>query len=204
MNRCSSAIQENLALLYHRNVQVLDVFISRILLEIAGATASFITLSVFFIGIESIQPPVDALKVVFGWFMLAWFGSSLALAIGAATAYSEIVDRIWHPTAYLLFPLSGAAFMVEWMPPAAREYILLLPMVHGVELVREGYFGNVVRTHYDMGYMATINLVVASWQAWCCSDMRPSGSRRMIRHRERHQDATTRDSGHATCWTAST
>jgi len=158
VNRCSSAIQENLALLYHRNVQVLDVLISRALLEIAGATASFITLSVFFIGIESIQPPVDALKVVFGWFMLAWFGSSLALAVGAATAYSEIIDRIWHPAAYLLFPLSGAAFMVEWMPQAAREYILLLPMVHGVELVREGYFGNVVRTHYDIGYMATINL----------------------------------------------
>ena len=67
---------------------------------------------------------------------------------------------MWHPIAYLLFPLSGAAFMVDWLPPSAREYALMLPMVHGVELLREGYFGNSVRTHHDAGYMATINLVL--------------------------------------------
>ena len=151
VGRCNSAIQHNLNLLYHRNVQVIDVFITRIILEMAGATASFIVLSLFFLAIEEISPPVDLLQVVFGWLMMAWFGASLSLVIGAATAYSEIVDRIWHPAAYLLFPLSGAGFMVDWLPPAAQQVVLLLPMVHGVEIIREGYFGNVVRTHYDIG-----------------------------------------------------
>lgn len=154
VNRCNSAIQQNLGLLYHRNVQVIDVFVTRIIIEMAGATSSFIVLSVFFIAIELIAPPVDPLMVVLGWIMLAWFGAALSLVIGAATAYSEIVERIWHPTAYLLFPLSGAAFMVDWLPPSAQEVVLLLPMVHGVEMIREGYFGNAVRTHYDVGYMA--------------------------------------------------
>jgi capsular polysaccharide transport system permease protein len=154
VGRCNSAIQQNLSLLYHRNVQVIDVFITRILLEVAGATASFVVLSVFFIAIEWIAPPTDLLLVVSGWLMLTWFGASLSLVIGAATAYSELVERIWHPTAYLLFPLSGAAFMVEWLTPGARQVVLLLPMVHGVEMIREGYFGGAVRTHYDIGYMA--------------------------------------------------
>ena len=160
VGRCNSAIQQNLNLLYHRNVQVIDVFITRIILEMAGATASFIVLSLFFLTIEWISPPVDLLKVVFGWLMMAWFGASLSLVIGAATAYSEIVDRIWHPAAYLLFPLSGAGFMVDWLPPAAQQVVLLLPMVHGVEIIREGYFGNVVQTHYDMGYMAVCCLIL--------------------------------------------
>jgi capsular polysaccharide transport system permease protein len=60
----------------------------------------------------------------------------------------------------LLFPLAGAAFMVDWLPPRAQEVVLLLPMVHGLEMVREGYFGGVVRTHYDVGYMATWSLVL--------------------------------------------
>lgn len=154
VGRCNSAIQQNISLLYHRNVQVIDVFITRIALEMAGATGSFVVLTLFFIAIEWIAPPVDLLLVVMGWLMMAWFGASLSLVIGAATAYSELVERIWHPTAYLLFPLSGAAFMVEWLPPAAQEVVLLLPMVHGVEMIREGYFGNAVRTHYDAGYMA--------------------------------------------------
>jgi capsular polysaccharide transport system permease protein len=154
VGRCNSAIQQNINLLYHRNVQVVDVFITRIVIEFAGATASFILLSIFFIAIEWIDPPIDLLQVIFGWLMLAWFGTSLSFVIGAATAYSEIFERLWHPVQYLLFPLSGAAFMVEWLPPTARHVVLLLPMVHGVEMIREGYFGNAVRTHYDVGYMA--------------------------------------------------
>lgn len=158
--RCNSGIQSNLSLLYHRNVQVIDVFITRIVLEVVGATASFLILASLFTAIEWIKPPQDALLVVGGWLMLGWFGAALGLTIGAASAYSELVDRLWHPAAYLLFPLSGAGFMVEWLPPAGQEVVLLLPMVHGVEMLREGYFGGVVRTHYDAGYMAFVNLVL--------------------------------------------
>ncbi|MCC9595501.1 MULTISPECIES: ABC transporter permease [unclassified Rubrivivax] len=160
VGRCTSGIQSNLNLLYHRNVKVIDVFVTRILLEEAGATASFIVLAAVFIGVEWIGPPQDPLLVVFGWLLLAWFGAALAMVVGAATAYSEVVERFWHPSAYLLFPLSGAAFMVDWLPTAAQKVVLLLPMVHGVELLREGYFGNAVRTHYDISYMCMANLVL--------------------------------------------
>jgi capsular polysaccharide transport system permease protein len=148
-------------LLYHRNVQVIDVMLTRIALEIAGATGSFIVLSLLFIYVGWMPLPVDLLEVVFGWLMLAWFGGSLALLIGAGTAFSEIVERLWHPAAYLLFPLSGAAFMVEWLPTSMQKVVLLLPMVHGTEILREGYFGDVVRTHYDLGYMAECCLVMS-------------------------------------------
>jgi len=158
VGRCTGAVQGNMNLLYHRNVRVIDVFISRIVLEMAGATASFIVLLLLFWGIGWIKAPDDMLLVAAGWLMLAWFGAALAMVVGAATTYSEIIDRLWHPTAYLLFPLSGAAFMVDWLTPAMQRAVLLLPMVHGVELMREGYFGRIVRTHYDMSYMASVNL----------------------------------------------
>jgi capsular polysaccharide transport system permease protein len=60
-----------------------------------------------------------------------------------------------------LVPLSGAAFMVDWLPAGMQKFVLLLPMVHGVEMVREGFFGNVVPTHYDVGYMASCCLVLS-------------------------------------------
>ncbi len=160
VSRCIGGIDANASLLYHRNVRVIDVYATRILLELGGATASFSVLAVIFLATESIYPPVDPLSVVVGWAMLGWFGGALAIFIGSATAFSHLVDRIWHPVSYLLFPLSGAAFMVDWLPPAGREVVLLLPMVHGLELIREGFFGNVVPTHYDLGYMATCNLVL--------------------------------------------
>jgi capsular polysaccharide transport system permease protein len=160
VGRCTSALQQNLNLLYHRNVQAIDVFLTRILLEIGGATASFAVLTTVFIALEMIQPPPDMMLVLFGWLMLAWFACALALNIGALTSWSHLVERLWHPISYLLFPFSGAAFMVDWLPPAAQEVVLLLPMVHGVEILREGYFGSVVKTHYDVGYLATCCLVL--------------------------------------------
>ncbi len=160
VNRCNSAIQQNINLLYHRNVRVIDVMATRILIEVCGASGSFIVLSVFFIAIEFVAPPIDMLQVLGGWLMLVWFGAALGLTIGALTSYSEVIERIWQPAAYLMFPLSGAAFMVEWLPPAFQKTVLLLPMVHGVEMVREGFFGNTVRTHYDAAYMATCSLVL--------------------------------------------
>lgn len=158
--RVSSALEQNKQLLFHRNVRAIDVFLTRIALEIGGATCSFITLSFFFIFIGWMPAPIDMLEVVSGWIMLAWFGASLALTIGGGTAFSEVVERLWHPAAYLLFPLSGAGFMVEWMPEKVQKFVLILPMVHGTEILREGWFGNVVQAHYDLGYMAACCLVL--------------------------------------------
>jgi capsular polysaccharide transport system permease protein len=153
-SQCSAGIEQNKALLFHRSVLIIDVFLTRIALEIVGASGSFIILASFFTFIGWMPAPHDLSLVLAGWFMLAWFGASLALLVGAGTAFSPLVHRLWHPIAYLLFPLSGAAFMVEWLPKRLGELVLFLPMVHGVELLRHGYFGNVVRTHYDVAYMA--------------------------------------------------
>jgi capsular polysaccharide transport system permease protein len=160
VSRCTTAIEQNKALLFHRNVQVIDVLLTRATLEIGGATCSFIVLTLFFMFIGWMPPPTDMLEVVFGWVMLAWFGASLAVFIGAAAGFSDVVERLWHPTGYLLFPLSGAAFMVDWLPTHLQQYVLLLPMVHGVEMLRQGWFGNAVRTHYDIRYMAGFCLVL--------------------------------------------
>jgi ABC-type polysaccharide/polyol phosphate export permease len=160
-SRCSGALEMNKPLLYHRSVHVIDVFFTRIALEIGGATGSLIVLSSVFIYVGWMKPPADFLLAMTGWLMLAWFGASLGLLIGAGTAYSPVVERLWHPAAYLFFPISGAAFMVDWLPRKFQAVVLLLPTVHGVEMLRHGYFGNIVPSHYDLGYMATCCLVLS-------------------------------------------
>jgi capsular polysaccharide transport system permease protein len=151
--RCAMAIPPNMGLLYHRNVRVLDLFITRILLEVAGATMSFVVLSIIWISLGLMEPPSDILLVLLAWILLAWWGASLALIVGGGSAHSEMIERIWHPTAYLFFPISGAGFMVDWMPPRFQEFLLWVPMVDGVEMLRDGYFGSAVRTHYSAEYL---------------------------------------------------
>jgi ABC-2 type transport system permease protein/capsular polysaccharide transport system permease protein len=153
--RCAGAVTPNLALMYHRNVRVIDIYLSRLLLEVGGATMSFMVLTLIFASLGWMSLPEDVLQVAGGWAMLVWFGAALAILIGALSERTELVEKIWHPMAYLLFPLSGAAFMVDALPTPAQKLILLLPMVHGVEYLREGFFGSKIRAHYDMVYMAS-------------------------------------------------
>ncbi|MEP0391864.1 MAG: ABC transporter permease [Erythrobacter sp.] len=159
--RTIGAIKGNSALLYHRNIKPLDIYLARVLLEAGGASISFMALSILFIATELIEPPEDILSVAAGWLLLAWFGAALAIALGTLSYLSELVDKFWHPFSYLLFPLSGAAFLVSALPPRFQEIVLYLPMVHGVEFVREGYFGSKTVAIYDLSYLIVFNLVLS-------------------------------------------
>ena len=129
-------------------------------LEAIGATISFVSLSILFVFLGWMDPPENALWVLQAWLLTMWFGAALAMLLGTWSERSEIVEKLWHPAAYLLFPLSGAAYLVDALPKAAQDAVLWLPMVHGTEMVREGYFGSKIVAHYDVTYLVTINMVL--------------------------------------------
>jgi ABC-2 type transport system permease protein/capsular polysaccharide transport system permease protein len=118
-------------------------------------------LGLLFIAVGWIKPPEDFLQVVAGWLLIAWFGSALAVALGALSHLSELVDKLWHPFSYLLFPLSGSALIVAALPQFAQDIVLWIPTVHGIELVREGFFGSRARAIYDLGYLIPFNMVLS-------------------------------------------
>lgn len=157
-NRCMHAIEPNLSLMYHRNVRVIDIFLARSLLEIIGATSSFVILSCAAAALELIRWPVDPLQLLVGWLLYCWFALALGFIVGSISERSEFFGRIWHVATYLFFPFSGAAFMVNWLPLSLREQALWIPMVHGCELVREGFFGDVIRTHGSVSFLLAVNM----------------------------------------------
>lgn len=160
ISRCSNAIEPNKALMHHRNVRVIDFFISRIGLEVVGVSISFLTLSSLLILVEWMQPPVDLLKVLGAWALLCWLTLGVSILFGSIFILSETADRVWHVASYLFFPLAGPMYMVYWLPQAVQPYALLLPTVHCTELLREGLFGNAVSAQYDLMYLIQCNLVI--------------------------------------------
>lgn len=159
-NRAVKAIEVNLSLLYHRHVKVFDVLAARTILELGGATTSCVVLTVFFATMGWMEFPADTLMAVIGWLLLAWFAFALSLIVGAASERSEVVERTWHIFTYLMFPLSGAAFMIDWFPKSIQEFLLWVPMVHGTEMIRHGYFGASVRTYESPSYLIMVNAVL--------------------------------------------
>jgi ABC-2 type transport system permease protein/capsular polysaccharide transport system permease protein len=159
-SRAQSAIYMNRPLLHHRNVRPIDVYIARLSLEGIGVIMCFLALGIIYTWFGLVKPPEDLLKLLVGLFMLGWFGFGLGLNIGCLSEKSHIVEKIWHPATYLYFPLSGAAFLVETIPQKYQKYYLYLPTVHGVEMIRDGYFGSLFKPHYDIMYLFTWDVLL--------------------------------------------
>jgi ABC-2 type transport system permease protein/capsular polysaccharide transport system permease protein len=159
-NRCVGIISPNATLFFHRQIRPIDIYLSRIALETLGATASFVTLSIVFISLGLVAPPHDLLVVFEGWMLLAWYAASVSLLVGALSEKTEVIDRIWHILQYLMIPLSGSFFVVDSLPEKAKEFVLYIPTVNCVEIMREGYFGDVSKWHYNYPYLLTANTVI--------------------------------------------
>jgi len=159
-NRVIKAIEANHALMYHRNVRVIDLYTSRLMLELVGATSSVIVLTMVFSSLGWMHYPEDLLWALSGWALLAWFSFSFSLIVGAASEFSEIIDRVWHILTYMMFPLSGAAFMVDWLPKSFQDFVLWVPMLHCTEMMRHGYFGDLVKTYESPFYVIVFNLIL--------------------------------------------
>jgi len=158
--RLAKAVEPNIGLMHHRNVRLIDIYLARLLLEIGGVTMSFMFLTVFFWGIDWLTLPEDPLQVIGGWLLIIWFGVGLAFTIGSASERSEVFERLWHPATYFIFPLSGAAFIVDALPKTMQMIVLWLPMVHCVEIIREGFFGSAFTAHYNAAYVIVVNAVI--------------------------------------------
>ena len=159
-SRCMLAIEPNLAMLYHRNVRVIDIFAARLLLEISGGTISLMVITLIFMGIGWMRAPADILYMIYAWLLLAWFTFALGLVVGSISEQWESFERIWHVFTYLLFPLSGALFMVDWLPTKAQRYILWVPTVHFTEMLRHGYWGDIMHTYEDPTYVMLFGFIL--------------------------------------------
>ena len=159
-NRAIGAISANASLLYHRNVRVLDTLFARMLLEIAGATIAQIAIVGVLILIGWIPAPADVFYMLMAWLLMAIFAIGLGLVICSIAFKVEAFGKIWGTLSFVMMPLSGVFFFVSSLPQQAQQYVLWMPMVHGTEMFRQGYFGASVITHESISYIVLCNLVL--------------------------------------------
>lgn len=159
-SRSISAISSNVGLLYHRNVTVHDVLFSRMLLEIAGATIAQILIVSFLVFINVIASPADLFYMVAAWLLMALFAVALGLIVTAIATEFVVFGKLWSTLSFIMLPLSGVFFLLSALPIQLREYLLWIPMIHGTEMFRSGYFGDTITTYENSGYLFICTLVM--------------------------------------------
>lgn len=159
-NRAIGAISANSSLLYHRNVRVLDTIVSRMLLEVAGATIAQILIISAFVALDWIPMPIDPFYMVMAWCLMIFFAFGLGLVICAIAQQVETFSKLWSTFSFLLMMISGVFFFVHSLPQNIRDYVQWIPMVSGSEMFRHGYFGDIIPTYENIPYLITIDLLL--------------------------------------------
>ncbi|MGC6331231.1 ABC transporter permease [Rhizorhabdus sp. FW153] len=156
-NRAESIIESNLPLMYHRMVSVLNLSIARVVVETAGCVTTFIILYSLLILLGFAQLPARPLYAMGGIAMMVWISFALGLNVTAVTFERPTLQRLVHPISYFMMPLSGAFFVVDWLPPALQKALDWIPMVNIFEIIRYGMFEVASSQHLYPGYAV----------AWC-------------------------------------
>jgi ABC-type polysaccharide/polyol phosphate export permease len=157
VNKMAGTASSNRGLLYHQQVKILDLALARMIVEFAGVTMSLVILTIIFQQLGLMRFPLDPLGVVSGWLYLLWFVAGVGMVALYLGEVSELFDRVWHVVMYLTLPFTGAFSMMAWLPPEAQGVLLWSPMVHAVEMLREGYFGKGVHAVYSIDYLIKTN-----------------------------------------------
>jgi capsular polysaccharide transport system permease protein len=146
------AVQANVGLLYHRQISLIHIYISRSILEFLGSTIAFVFIYIILFMMGQVEIPRNLGLVYFGWSALFFLSSGLAMFMAALSIRFEVAEKLTNLVSYLMIPLSGAFVMAAWVPSAYRHIYLMIPIPHTVEMVRAGVFGEFVETHYDPAY----------------------------------------------------
>lgn len=162
VNRAPVGIAGNQSLLYHRQITVLDIMMSRHLLEAAAVGVALMGFLILFGAVLGEWPEEPGL-IVLGMVLMLGLAQGFAFLIAAGSVYTELFDRITHLVTYLSMGVTGAFFMVFWLPTDLQKAALTIPTVHCFELVRHGLYGTQVPTFYDIPYVlawtAVLNLL---------------------------------------------
>ncbi|MDO9707387.1 ABC transporter permease [Paracraurococcus lichenis] len=152
VNRAATGIEGNQSLLYHRHITVLDIMLSRHLLEFCAVGIALCILLLLFGSIFGEWPKEPGLMVL-GMVLMLGIAQGIAFLIAAGSVYTELFERITHLFTYLTMGFTGAFFMVFWLPTELQAAALVVPTVHCFELVRRGLYGTIVPTHFDIPYV---------------------------------------------------
>ncbi|MCZ8186542.1 MAG: ABC transporter permease [Beijerinckiaceae bacterium] len=160
--RSIHAMRHNVGLLFHRNVRYLDILISRIALESLGGLAAFFVAYVPLALLGVFEPMDDPLLLLGAWFLMTWYGFGFGLILAGITEIWEATERFVSPLMYISIPITGAFFMVNWLPDTAQKLVQWSVLVHLFEMFRAGFFGAKVTTYWDLGFIVAHCLTVTA------------------------------------------
>jgi capsular polysaccharide transport system permease protein len=154
--RSMEAISANMALFAYRQVKPVDAVLIRAILEgVLQLLVSVILLSgAAFIGLRITR--IDVMQILTVVLAMWGFGAGFALLLSVPARLVPEVAKIVRMLFAPLHLISGIFFSPFMVPAELRQWLLLNPIMQGIELLRTAFLaGYPLVPDADIGYLST-------------------------------------------------
>lgn len=158
--RAMGSIQAGFPLLYHRHVRPTDIILAKGILLAFTSTMSFLVALPLLYHFEFMEPPEDISLIMYAWVLAQWYALTFSLITGAIAALYAAGQRIALVLNISHAFITSAFYMVDWFPKTIQDILLVFPMVNACEMMRDGMFGRLCTTYYDVPYIIFCNLLL--------------------------------------------
>lgn len=170
--RSVNAMRINSSLLYHRQVKIVDIVLVRFLIEMLGAMMAYVFIGLVLMSLGLFPMPHDVGMFIAGWLLYSFFVFSVCILASPLSEASEVIEKLSPVVTYVMIPFSGTFNLAMWLTPEARYYLLFSPPVSGMEMMRYGIFGEVVRPYYSLSNALTFCIVATMLGLAFCRKVR--------------------------------
>jgi capsular polysaccharide transport system permease protein len=156
----SAAIEANRALLTYPIVKPVDALIARGVLEFA---TSLMVMIVMFGGIViflNTDRPAHLDTIASAILGLALLGFGVGMTNSAIEQVFPTWREIYSVVSRPLMLVCAVFFTLESLPASARDLAAYIPVTHGVELFRAGYYSGYRSSVLDVAYLYEIGLLL--------------------------------------------
>lgn len=140
--RLPSAIAGNRGLYAYRQVKPIDALLARAIVEIGLSSAVYLTALSLLGWLGYHWLPVEPLELIVVSAVLLLLGASLGLLFSVLVHSRPKVQSVVNMIFFPLYLLSGVLFPVHFVPEAYRDWLLLNPVLHLIDLARSHFIPN--------------------------------------------------------------
>lgn len=170
--RSQAIFTANGSLLYHRQIKILDFLLARFIIEFLGTSMAYVFIAAVLIAADLFPVPHDIGLFLAGFLLYAVFSFSVCLVVAPLSDMSEAVEKFVPIITYIMIPFSGLFYLLSWMQPRFRDYLLWSPFVNGMEMMRKGLWGDQITAYYNPWNPIILAMIFAVFGLTLCRSVR--------------------------------
>lgn len=144
-------------------VTLLDLIVSRIVLEFLTQTAAFFVIALGLILIGGAPLPADPIGVLMAFWACMWIGVALGMSNMAVARVLPLINVVLGPIKRLSVFASGVIFTASSLPSFLLPYFSWNPVFHGIEIARTMWYPAYRTPIGDWGYIIVVGISLSAF-----------------------------------------